>query len=86
MNLVSFSTANGPIRPGILFDDTKTVLDLTPNGFKSTLEVISSGTGSTLTTSRLSLDDVRLHAPLSNPPRIFAIGLNYRDHAKESGM
>jgi 2-keto-4-pentenoate hydratase/2-oxohepta-3-ene-1,7-dioic acid hydratase in catechol pathway len=86
MNLVSFSTANGPIRPGILFGDTKTVLDLTPNGFKSTLEVISSGTGSTLTTSRLSLDDVKLHAPLSNPPRIFAIGLNYRDHAKESGM
>jgi 2-keto-4-pentenoate hydratase/2-oxohepta-3-ene-1,7-dioic acid hydratase in catechol pathway len=86
MNLVSFSTAGGAIRPGILFGDTKTVLDLTPNGFKSTLEVISSGTGSTLTTSRLSLDDVKLHAPLSNPPRIFAIGLNYRDHAKESGM
>jgi 2-keto-4-pentenoate hydratase/2-oxohepta-3-ene-1,7-dioic acid hydratase in catechol pathway len=86
MKLISFSTANGPIRPGILFDDTKTVLDLSPNGFKSTLEVIASGTGSTLTTSRLGLNEVRLHAPLSNPPRIFAIGLNYRDHAKESGM
>ncbi len=86
MKLFSFSTANGPVRPGILFEDTKTVLDLSPNGFKSTLEVIASGTGSTLATSRLSLQDVRLHAPLSNPPRIFAIGLNYRDHAKESGM
>ncbi len=86
MKLISFSTTNGPIRPGILFDDTRTVLDLSPHGFKSTLEVIASGTGSTLTTSRLSLQDVRLHAPLSNPPRIFAIGLNYRDHAKESGM
>ena len=86
MKLVSFSTANGLVRPGILFDDTRTVLDLSPNGFKTTLEVISSGTGSTLATSRLSLDDVRLHAPLANPPRIFAIGLNYRDHAKESGM
>ena len=86
MKLISFSTANGPVRPGILFDDTKTVLDLSPNGFTSTLEVISSGTGNTLATSRLSLEDVRLHAPLSNPPRIFAIGLNYRDHAKESGM
>ncbi len=86
MKLISFSTPNGPICPGILFDDTKTVLDLSPNGFKSTLEVIASGTGNTLATSRLSLEDVRLHAPLSNPPRIFAIGLNYRDHAKESGM
>jgi 2-keto-4-pentenoate hydratase/2-oxohepta-3-ene-1,7-dioic acid hydratase in catechol pathway len=73
MKLVSFSTAN-------------TVLDLSPNGFKSTLEVIASGTGSTLTTSRLGLNDVKLRAPLANPPRIFAIGLNYRDHAKESGM
>jgi len=86
MKLISFSTANGPTRPGILFDDTKTVLDLSPNGFSSTLEVISSAVGRTLATSRLSLKDVKLHAPLANPPRIFAIGLNYRDHAKESGM
>lgn len=86
MKLISFSTADGPIRPGILFDDTKTVLDLSPNGLSSTLEVISGGIGSTLATSRLSLEDVKLHAPLSNPPRIFAIGLNYRDHARESGM
>jgi 2-keto-4-pentenoate hydratase/2-oxohepta-3-ene-1,7-dioic acid hydratase in catechol pathway len=34
----------------------------------------------------LGVDEVRLHAPLANPPRVFAIGLNYRDHAKESGM
>jgi 2-keto-4-pentenoate hydratase/2-oxohepta-3-ene-1,7-dioic acid hydratase in catechol pathway len=27
-----------------------------------------------------------LHAPLANPPRIFAIGLNYRDHATEAKM
>ena len=33
MKLISFSTANGPVRPGILFDDTKTVLDLSPNGW-----------------------------------------------------
>jgi 2-keto-4-pentenoate hydratase/2-oxohepta-3-ene-1,7-dioic acid hydratase in catechol pathway len=86
MKLISFSTTNTPVRPGILFDDTRTVLDLGPNGFSSTLEVIASGTGSNLATSRLSLETVRLHAPLSNPPRIFAIGLNYRDHARESGM
>jgi 2-keto-4-pentenoate hydratase/2-oxohepta-3-ene-1,7-dioic acid hydratase in catechol pathway len=86
MKLISFSTADNLVRPGILFDDTRTVLDLTPNGFKSTLEVIASAVGRTLATSRLSLESVKLHAPLSNPPRIFAIGLNYRDHAKESGM
>jgi 2-keto-4-pentenoate hydratase/2-oxohepta-3-ene-1,7-dioic acid hydratase in catechol pathway len=32
------------------------------------------------------LSDVRLHAPLSNPPRVFAIGLNYRQHAIESKL
>ena len=33
-----------------------------------------------------NLSEVRLHAPLANPPRIFAIGLNYRDHATEAKM
>jgi len=32
------------------------------------------------------MEEVRLHAPLLDPPRVFAIGLNYRDHAIESGM
>ena len=32
------------------------------------------------------MEEVRLHAPLLDPPRVFAIGLNYRDHAAESGM
>jgi 2-keto-4-pentenoate hydratase/2-oxohepta-3-ene-1,7-dioic acid hydratase in catechol pathway len=33
-----------------------------------------------------NLSGVKLHAPIANPPRIFAIGLNYRDHAKEAGL
>jgi 2-keto-4-pentenoate hydratase/2-oxohepta-3-ene-1,7-dioic acid hydratase in catechol pathway len=86
MKLVSFSTAGGPIRPGGLFDETKTILDLSPSGFSSTLDVIAQGQTSTLAAERVSLDEAKLHAPLPNPPRIFAIGLNYRDHAKESGM
>lgn len=34
----------------------------------------------------LPLADVRLLAPLLNPPRIFGIGLNYAEHAAESKM
>ncbi len=86
MKLISFSTADGPIRPGVLFDNTKTILDLSPSGFSSTLDVIARGNVSTLAASRLTHEDAKLHAPVPNPPRIFAIGLNYRDHAKESGM
>lgn len=31
-------------------------------------------------------DDVRLGAPVAHPSKIICVGLNYRDHAKESGM
>jgi len=86
MKFISFSVAGGPVRPGVLFEDTKTVLDLGAGGYSTMLDVISRGNVSTLAANMLSLEQVRLHAPISNPPRIFAIGLNYRDHAKESGM
>src|SRR5579859_3890509 len=86
MKLVSFSSKTGQTRPGILFDDTKTILDLTPSGFKDTLDVISREFTATVAAEKIPLAEVRLCAPIANPPRIFAIGLNYRDHAKESGM
>jgi len=34
----------------------------------------------------LRKDDVVLKAPLTNPPKIICLGLNYRDHAEEAGM
>jgi 2-keto-4-pentenoate hydratase/2-oxohepta-3-ene-1,7-dioic acid hydratase in catechol pathway len=33
----------------------------------------------------IPLNDVTLLAPLSAPPKIICLGLNYRDHAKETG-
>src|SRR5881628_178615 len=35
---------------------------------------------------RLPLADVRLHAPVLHPPKFLAIGLNYADHVRESGL
>jgi 2-keto-4-pentenoate hydratase/2-oxohepta-3-ene-1,7-dioic acid hydratase in catechol pathway len=89
MKLVSFSLADGRIRPGSLLEDTNLVVDLSIAGYGDTLAVIAAGIvapegGNTLPS--FPLNEVRLHAPLLNPPRIFAIGLNYRDHAIESGM
>jgi 2-keto-4-pentenoate hydratase/2-oxohepta-3-ene-1,7-dioic acid hydratase in catechol pathway len=86
MKLVSFSAKVGETHPGILFEDTKTILDLRPSGFNDTLGVISREFIATVAAEKIPLSEVRLGAPLHNPPRIFAIGLNYRDHAKESGM
>jgi acylpyruvate hydrolase len=35
---------------------------------------------------RLALADVALHAPIVDPQKIVCIGLNYRDHAEETGQ
>ena len=34
---------------------------------------------------RLALADVQLEAPIHRPPKILAVGLNYRDHIEETG-
>src|ERR1700721_832743 len=89
MKLVSFSESDGPVRPGVLLDEGDRIIDLTTTGYAHTLGVLSAGVTSLQNGSAYrayALDDVRLHAPLANPPRIFCIGLNYRDHAIESGM
>jgi 2-keto-4-pentenoate hydratase/2-oxohepta-3-ene-1,7-dioic acid hydratase in catechol pathway len=89
MKLVSFSQSNGPVRPGMLLEEGDMVVDLTAAGHTDALSAVTAGfnlagRGSALTAHRLN--EVKLHAPLANPPRIFCIGLNYRDHAIESGM
>jgi 2-keto-4-pentenoate hydratase/2-oxohepta-3-ene-1,7-dioic acid hydratase in catechol pathway len=89
MKLVSFSTADGKIRPGSLIEEANLVVDLTAAGYADTTAVISAGFTSTDKPAAYPahrLADVRLHAPLANPPRIFAIGLNYREHAIESKL
>jgi 2-keto-4-pentenoate hydratase/2-oxohepta-3-ene-1,7-dioic acid hydratase in catechol pathway len=89
MKLVSFSVAGGKIHPGALIEEAATVVDLTACGFPDTLSAIATGFTSLDTPGAYpghKITDVRLHAPLTNPPRIFAIGLNYRDHARESKM
>ena len=89
MKLVSFSAGDDVIRPGALRDDSN-VVDLTAAGCKNMLEAITAGIcevpGELGDHAVHRLDEVRIHAPLANPPRLFAIGLNYREHATESGL
>jgi 2-keto-4-pentenoate hydratase/2-oxohepta-3-ene-1,7-dioic acid hydratase in catechol pathway len=84
MKLLSFSTSDR-IQPGALLDDG-TVVGLSSSGYSDTLAVIASGVTAVPDGPKQHIRNVRLHAPISNPPRVFAIGLNYRDHAQESGM
>jgi 2-keto-4-pentenoate hydratase/2-oxohepta-3-ene-1,7-dioic acid hydratase in catechol pathway len=87
MHLVSFSVADGNVpRPGVLQSDA--VIDLGPE-YDDTLAVIAAGItaiDNPAAHPSHKLDEIRLLAPIANPPRIFAIGLNYRDHAAESKM
>ena len=85
MKLVSFSAADGRVRPGALLEDNS-VLDLNAAGYADALAVIAAELATAPSGPTLAAGQVRLHAPLANPPRVFAIGLNYRDHAVESGM
>ena len=43
-------------------------------------QACASGTG------RLALADVVLQAPVRRPPKVLAVGLNYRDHVEEVGL
>ena len=61
-------------------DDMLTFLAQGEAAFNTAREVFASGTG------RLALRDVSLDAPIRRPPKILAVGLNYRDHAAEGGF
>jgi 2-keto-4-pentenoate hydratase/2-oxohepta-3-ene-1,7-dioic acid hydratase in catechol pathway len=89
VKLISFSESDGLVRPGVLLDEGNRLIDLTTMGYADTLAVLTAGVTALQNGGAYrayALEDVRLHAPLANPPRIFCNGLNYRDHAIESGM
>lgn len=91
MKLVSFEFfTERAARPGLLLDDA--ILDLTPLGVPDAVSAIAVGTTALQQaldmpdTSRISASAVHLLAPIPRPPRVFCVGLNYRDHAIESKM
>ena len=91
MKLVTYSV-NGKTSIGKLVGDS--IVDLAsayPGGPTSMLEVLQGGSEvlarldeiapTEATTHRVV--DVKLEAPIPNPPKYMAIGLNYRDHVEE---
>ena len=94
MKLVTFTT-EGNTRIGVVIDDKVIDLSLTapdlPTDMKNFLiggadamDMANEAQGNTGAATALS--DVHLEAPILNPGKILAIGLNYADHVKESGM
>jgi 2-keto-4-pentenoate hydratase/2-oxohepta-3-ene-1,7-dioic acid hydratase in catechol pathway len=85
MKFVSFTHNDKEIRGGVLRGET--VQPLRRSGTDDVLAHIHSGNAlPAFEGDPIPLDEITLMAPLQKPPRIFGIGLNYREHAAESKM
>lgn len=91
MRLIRYGAA-GQERPGVLLDDAS-AFDASPITADFDPAFFAGGGIDRL---RAAVDDasletvpisgIRLGAPIARPPSILCIGLNFRDHAEESGM
>lgn len=92
MKYLVYSHNGGAPQAGVLVKDQ--VISIAGCGYSSLLPVIEDGAAAQAIIERhlaqghagIPLSQVKLHAPIPNPPKLFMIGLNYRDHAIESGM
>ena len=84
MRFVTYKHENGQAMPGLLRDETVYSLPQ----YADLEALIRSGNAAKVKPEGegLPLGHVKLLAPLTHPPRIFCVGLNYMDHASESKM
>lgn len=93
MKLVTF-TQGGSTRIGVLNGDA--IVDLSvaaPNLPREMCAFLEAGADALATarqaagntSAQVALKDVRLEAPILRPPKILAVGLNYKDHIAETG-
>jgi 2-keto-4-pentenoate hydratase/2-oxohepta-3-ene-1,7-dioic acid hydratase in catechol pathway len=93
LKLVTFQRDGAP-EPGVVRNDE--VIGLWNAGFSDMLSIVAAGSdvlrriehwaARAPASDRHRLASVRLKAPIPRPPKIICVGLNYRDHAIESGM
>ncbi len=92
MRLVTFTHGPHLREAGILVEGS--VLGLAEIGYGDALRFLEAGEKASEDARRYAtaggpgvpLEEVQLHAPVLNPGKFICIGLNYRDHAIESGM
>lgn len=92
MKYLVYSHNGGAPQAGVLVNDQ--VISIAGCGFSTLLPVIEGGAAIRAIIERhlahghagIPLAQVKLHAPIPNPPKLFMIGLNYREHAIESNM
>jgi 2-keto-4-pentenoate hydratase/2-oxohepta-3-ene-1,7-dioic acid hydratase in catechol pathway len=85
---------SGYSEPAVVIGDD--VIGLKGAGFHDMESVVAGGADALDRVTRwldrppgselIPLSEVKLLAPIQRPPKIICIGLNYRDHAKESNL
>ncbi|MFQ6065078.1 MAG: fumarylacetoacetate hydrolase family protein [Candidatus Bathyarchaeia archaeon] len=61
------------------------VITLSNKGMEALERLMKVSTKKEKRNATISVDDVKLLAPILSPPKILCLGLNYKDHAKEQG-
>lgn len=94
MKFVTFERAGGVPEAGVILDGQ--VVALGGAGFPDLLSVIAGGeealgraarfAASAPASAVLELASVKLRAPIPRPPKVICVGLNFADHAAESGL
>ena len=87
-------TEGGRTRLGIVTADTGEIIDVgsaDPSlpvdiGVLLATDGLAAAARTAASASRLAIADVKLEAPIAQPPTFLAIGLNYADHVAESKM
>jgi 2-keto-4-pentenoate hydratase/2-oxohepta-3-ene-1,7-dioic acid hydratase in catechol pathway len=96
VRLLSYDVGDGPVA-GVLVDDRIVAASALGapardvRGLLAALDVdglqqLGERAADAAAGESIALTDVRLHAPVLDPQKIICIGLNYRDHAEETGQ
>lgn len=91
MKLVRFDD-NGGVRLGVVEGDTVVALDALREKYPTMLSIVAGGAGAleqvracvTARAATVPLADVQLLAPIEQPGKFLAIGMNYRKHMEEA--
>jgi acylpyruvate hydrolase len=94
MRLLTFDDGSGPQAGLLVGEDVVPVsaLDAPASSVKGLLEALDAngladlGERAKSAQQRIALAGLRLLAPVPDPEKIICLGLNYRDHAEESGQ
>jgi acylpyruvate hydrolase len=94
MRLLSFSTDDGPTAAVQVGEELVPVsaLDAPASTVRGLLAALDADGLRELArrageaSERVALADATLHAPVTDPQKIICLGLNYRDHAEETGQ